>query len=127
MKLPATLIAIFLLHGVCSATEWIIPEPVTYEWTVKQTQRELPRVDLTDTSIEWLIDYLGNSMNYPIRLQHNLSEAMLEKRVDWKLTKVKWIDLVAKIADISDADILIGKRVVTLNQRKPTESDPGSS
>jgi hypothetical protein len=84
---------------------------------MKEAQREIPRIDFKDVSIRKVIAFLGDSMVYPIRLQHDLPEAVLEKRVDWKLTKVSWIDLVAKIADITDADIIVGKRVVTLKRR----------
>jgi hypothetical protein len=121
MKRAAILIAILLLQGLSFATDWHLPDPITYEWTVKQTLREVPRLDIEDASIQDIIGLLGDSMVYPIRLRHDLPEAALEKRVTWKLTKILWIDAVAKIADVVDAEIVIGKQVVTLKQRKPAE------
>jgi hypothetical protein len=113
-----TLISILLLVEVSTASDWIIPDPVTYEWTVKETQREIPRLDFKNASIRDVIGYLGDSMVYPIRLKHDLPKATLEKRVNWKHTKISWINVVAKIADVADADLVIGKGVVTLKHRK---------
>ena len=117
----AILMSVLILHDVSSASDWIVPDPVTYESTMKETQREIPRLDFKDVSIRDVIGYLGDSMVSPIRLTQHLPKAALEKRVTWNLTKISWIDVVAKIADVTDADIVIGKRVVTLKQRKPAE------
>lgn len=119
MKRFATFTVVVLMQGVSSATDWKIPDPVTYEWTAKQIQQEIPRVDFKNASLREVIGFLGDSMVYPIELQHELPKDLLERRVEWKFTKVSWIDLVAKIADVADAEIVIGKRVVTLKLRKP--------
>jgi hypothetical protein len=114
-----TFLTIFLLHDFSNASDWVVPDPVTYEWTVKEAQKEIPRLDFKDTSIRDVIAYLGDSMVYPIRLKHDLSKTALDSRVNWNFAKIRWIDVVAKIADTVDADIEIGKRVVTLKKRKP--------
>ena len=95
-----------------------IPDPITYEWTVEKTQRVIPKVDITDTTIRQAIFFLGNSMYSPIRLEHSLSHEILDEKIEWHLKDVAWIELVAKIADIANADIVIGKRVVTLQRQE---------
>ena len=100
------------------ATDWIYPDPITYEWTVEKTRRVIPKVDFTDTTIRQIIFFLGNSMDSPIRLEHNFPPEILDKKVGWQLKDVAWIELVAKIADIGEADIVIGKQVVTLRRQE---------
>ncbi|RYD83971.1 MAG: hypothetical protein EOP84_06820 [Verrucomicrobiaceae bacterium] len=123
----AAVIACFVFHEVSSATDWMIPDPVTYEWTVKATQAEIPLVEWKGTSIRDAIGYLGDSMNFPLRLRHDLPDAVLDRRMDWQATKVTWLQVVGKVADVADADIVIGKqREVTLKRRAPAEKAGGS-
>jgi len=117
----AAVIACFVFHDVSSATDWIIPDPVTYEWTVKATQAQIPVVEWKGVSIREAIGCLGDSMSFPLRLRHDLPDEVLDRRMDWQGTKVTWLQLVGKIADVADADIVIGKREVTLKRRKPAE------
>ena len=101
------------------ATDLDIPNPVTYEWTVGRTQKTIPRLDLKDTPIRDLIGYLGNSMSSPIRLKHNIPDELLDQRLNWNFKEIRWIDVVAKIADLTDSHIRIEKKVVTLVYAEP--------
>ena len=119
----AAVIACFVSHGVSSATDWFIPDPVTYEWTAKATQAVIPLVEWKGTSIRDAIGYLGDSMNFPLRLRHDLPDEMLDRRMDWQATKVTWLQMVGKIADVANAEIVIGKREVTLKRRTAAEKN----
>lgn len=131
MKRKIVPLIFILISPFSSATDWIIPEPVTYEWTVEKTRRVIPKVDMEDATIRQVIFFLGNSMDSPIRLKHDLPPDILDKKLEWHLKDVVWIDLVAKIADIAKADIVIGKQMVTLrcqeqieNEQKPDMATP---
>lgn len=93
--------------------DWITPPPKTYEETVKITQ-EVMKMDLKDTSIKELLSFLGSSMNTQLRLKHNLPEDVLNLKVTWKLENIRRIELMAKIADITNSDIKIEIGLVRL-------------
>lgn len=113
------LTVLFFALSTFAHADWSIPDPVTYEWTVEHSQRVIPKVDSEDTTIDQVITYLSDSMSFPIRLKHDLPADILNKKINWHFDNITWLALVAKIADIADADIVIEKRIVTLRSKRP--------
>ena len=119
---PNLLAALFALTQASFATDFEIPNPVTYEWTVKATQKVIPTVDLKKTKIRDLLGYIGNSMVMPIGLKHEIPDHLLDQKVTWHFKDILWIDLVAKIADATNSEILIEKGAVKLIYKKPNKA-----
>ena len=99
------------------------PKEVTLEWTLEEASYVIPKVDLKDTKLSWLIkSYLNSSMIRPgnyIDIDISLVKNRLAKKVKYKESNIKWIDLVARIADDIDADILVSPGKVKFVPREP--------
>ena len=118
MKHLTTLITFLSITQLSPASDFEIPDPITYEWTVKETQRALPVVDITNSPIKSIIRYISDPSVRPIRLKHNIPDAVTAQTVTWKFKDIKWIDLVAKIADATNSEIRIEKGTVRLVYQK---------
>jgi len=118
-------LTVLVFFGTCSlggAVDRHLPDPITYEWTIKQTHRELGRVDFEDA-----ISFLGDYMLTPLKLRRELPRETLDIKVNWNLRDILWIDLLAKIADIADiadADIIVGKGMITLKTKEQERNRP---
>jgi hypothetical protein len=94
------------------------PDPLTYEWTIKQAHCELARVDFENATIEEAINFLRADELTPLKLRHELPRKTLDIKVNWNLRDILWIDLLAKFADIVDADFIVGRGIITLKSRE---------
>lgn len=107
--------------GTCclgQAVDRHLPDPPTYEWTIKQAHCELARVDFENATIEDAINFLRADELTPLKLRHELPRKTLDIKVNWKLRDILWIDLLAKIADVTDADFIVGRGIITLKSRE---------
>jgi len=106
---------------MASATDWDIPDPVTYEWTIQRaTKTTIPKVNFTDAPASKIIEALSDSMVFPLRIEAPLfSEEKLNKRITIQKEQITWIEIISIVADRIGADILISKGKVTL---KPTQT-----
>ncbi len=103
--------------------DWLTPPPKTYEETVKLTQ-EVMKMDLKDVPIKELLSFLGSSMNTQLRLKHDLPEEVLDLKVTWKLENIRRIELMAKIADVTNSDIRIEVGIVRLIHKAEAKDVP---
>jgi len=105
-----------ILAVMASATDWDIPDPVTYEWTIQQaTKTTIPKVNFTDAPAKKIIEALGDSMVFPLRIEASLvSEGKLNKKITIQREQITWIEIVSVVADKIEADILITKGKVIL-------------
>ena len=120
MKIIAVLIVLHSTVQIAPAVDWIYPDKITYEWAVKESQRKIS-CDFNDTSLREILDYMGSTMNARVPLKHDFSDEVLNQKVSWKFKDIVWIDFVAKIADLTNSDIKIEKRIVRLIQNKDSE------
>ncbi len=107
--------------GTCclgQAVDRHLPDALTYEWTIKQAHCELARVDFENATIEDAINFLRADELTPLKLMHGLPRKTLDIKVNWNLRDILWIDLLAKIADIANADLIVVRGIITLKSRE---------
>ncbi|MBT62000.1 hypothetical protein QEH52_18635 [Coraliomargarita sp. SDUM461003] len=116
MKAIAATILIMSAFTTASATDWAYPDPMTYEWTIRSaTVGKIPKVNFTDSSVRAVIGALSNSMTFPLRVDASqISEEHFNKRITIQETDISWIEVLALVADVIEADILITKGKVIL-------------
>ena len=102
------------------------PKPLTLAWTLEQAQHRLPKVDLKDSELSWIVKWLDSSMNVPgCYLDVDVLEVKrrLDQKMTWQALDVSWIDLVARVADADDADVVISPGKVKLVPREEAEAE----
>ena len=121
MNAIVTIPLLALLAATASATDWDIPDPVTYEWTIQQaTKTTIPKVNFTDAPAKKILEALSDSMAFPLRIEASLvREEKLNQRITIQKEQITWIEVVSIVADRIEVDILISKGKVTL---KPTQT-----
>ncbi|MDQ8209598.1 hypothetical protein QEH52_18890 [Coraliomargarita sp. SDUM461003] len=121
MKAIVTIPLLAFLAATASATDWDIPDPITYEWTIQQaTKTTIPKVNFTDTPAKKILEALSDSMAFPLSIEAPLvSEEKLNKRITIHKELITWIEVISIVADEIEVDILISKGTVTF---KPTQT-----
>ena len=114
-KMRAALLATtFTLTSWSCALDVERPNPMTHEWTAKQARAVLPRVDLTETTLARVIELLNDGMARPISIKHELPKEKLNIKVNWKLKNISYLELAAKIADLTDSKLTVEKGFLKL-------------
>ena len=101
------------------------PDRKTLEWTVAQAQYVYPIFDVSDTKAAWILEQLDSSMNTPgfyLDIDKSEVDALLGKKITFKVEKITWLNVLARVADEIEADIVISQGVFKLVSRKPIDS-----
>ncbi|MEM0967315.1 MAG: hypothetical protein AAGJ81_14305 [Verrucomicrobiota bacterium] len=116
MKKFITAVFLLIFSGKVHAMSWIIPDPITYEWTIETaTKSQIPKFSANDVTVSQLIDGLSDDMVFPLRIEAlGIAKEKLENKVTIKREQIAWIEIVALIADEIEADIVITKGGVVL-------------
>lgn len=120
MKPLIATFVLFAVLGSATAFDADLPKEKTREWTIKQGLVLLPMVDLDEMPAAKVIEFMlpADGRGYFIKIDTSKVKSRLDRRLSLRERQVPWIVLLGKVADLLEADVVIGEGTYKLVPRE---------